>query len=69
MESPTKTVNKKYIKTHLSEKRAELIWALAQQDYNTEELGAIFGLTRQRVFSILQTMPKGWKSPWMKYNV
>ena len=66
MESPTKTVNKKYIKAHLSTKRAELVWALSQQDYNTEELGAIFGLTRQRIFDIIKTMPEGWKSPWMK---
>jgi len=58
----------KYIKRHLSEKRAELIWALAAQEYDGGEIGAMFGLSRQRIHDIIKTMPQGWKSPWIKFT-
>ena len=54
------------IKPHLSIKRAELIWSLAQQNYNDAEVGNIFNISKQRVLAIRNQMPRGWKSPWIK---
>jgi len=54
------------IKPYLSEKRAELIWALAKQQYSEAEIGSIFNISKQRVNVINQQMPKGWSSPWIK---
>jgi DNA-directed RNA polymerase sigma subunit (sigma70/sigma32) len=50
----------------LSEKRAELIWALSQQPYSDSEIGLIFGISKQRVQVIRNQMPDGWVSPWIK---
>jgi len=54
------------IKPYLSTKRAEIIWALRQQDYTLEDIGDIFNISRQRVHTICAQMPDGWKSPWIK---
>ena len=54
------------IKPHLSTKRAELIWALAQQQYSDADIGNIFNITRQRVQVVRQQMPTEWESPWIK---
>jgi len=54
------------IKPHLSIKRAELIWALAQQGYSDADIGNIFNITRQRVLAVRGEMPSGWVSPWIK---
>jgi hypothetical protein len=54
------------IKPHLSNKRAELIWALSEQGYADSEVGNIFNITKQRVLAIRRQMPDGWKSPWIK---
>jgi hypothetical protein len=54
------------IKPHLSNKRAELIWALAQQDYSDADIGNMFNITKQRVLAIRKQMPSGWSSPWIK---
>lgn len=47
-------------------KRAELIWALTQQEYSDVEIGSIFNISKQRVLVIRNQMPNGWKSPWIK---
>jgi len=54
------------IKPHLSNKRAELIWALVQQDYSDAEIGNMFNISKQRVLVIRKQAPDGWKSPWIK---
>jgi DNA-directed RNA polymerase sigma subunit (sigma70/sigma32) len=54
------------MKPYLSTKRAEIIWALRQQDYTLEDIGDIFNISRQRVHTVCTQMPDGWKSPWIK---
>lgn len=54
------------IKPLLAEKRAELIWALANQAYSDEDIGAIFNVSKQRIQKIRTQMPVSWKSPWIK---
>jgi len=54
------------IKPRLAEKRAELIWSLAQQAYSDEDVGAIFNVSKQRIQTIRTQMPANWKSPWIK---
>jgi hypothetical protein len=54
------------IKPYLSIKRAELIWALTQQDYSDADIGNMFNITKQRVLAIRKQMPSGWSSPWIK---
>ena len=54
------------MKPYLSTKRAEIIWALRQQNYTLEDIGDIFNISRQRVHTICQQMPTDWKSPWIK---
>ena len=54
------------MKPHLSTKRAEIIWALRQQDYTLGDIGNIFNISRQRVHIICEQMPTDWKSPWIK---
>lgn len=66
MTTTTRKPTKPYIKRHLAEKRAELIWALAEQDYAQVDLAEIFSIPRQEVWKIIQKMPDGWKSPWFK---
>lgn len=53
-------------KSYLSTKRAEIIWALRQQNYTFEDIGTMFNISRQRVHSICEQMPNGWRSPWIK---
>jgi hypothetical protein len=54
------------IKPYLAAKRAELIWALAQQNYSDADIGNIFNVSKQRVLVIRKQMPDGWVSPWIK---
>ena len=54
------------IKPHLSIKRAELIWALSEQEHTDADIGNIFNISKQRVLVIRKQMPSGWKSPWIK---
>jgi hypothetical protein len=54
------------IKPRLLEKRAELIWALAQQLYSDSDIAAIFNISKQRVQVIRKQMPEKWASPWIK---
>lgn len=60
MARPTK--ERKY----LYDKQAELIWALAHQDYRNIEIAVIFNLDRSRVGRIIGKMPKGWVPKWVK---
>lgn len=68
MLNQTEQTNRRWIKPHLLEKRAEFIWALAQQEYTNVEIGHIFNLSRQRVKLIVDELPEGWESPWMKIS-
>lgn len=53
-------------KQYLIDKRNELIWALIFQDYNGEDIAAIFNVHRSSVLDIRKKMPNGWKPKWRK---
>ena len=56
-------------KEHLFSKRQELIWALDLQEYNGEDIGTIFGISRSVVHRILHSRPKDWAPKWRKVQV
>lgn len=60
MARPTKEVR------HIFEKRAELIWALSNQDYNGQEIADMFNISRSVVKRIIDKKPEGWKPKWIK---
>lgn len=60
MSRPTKE------KIHLIEKYQELVWALAFQGYNNEEIGVVFNRSRSVISRIVNNMPKGYEPKWKK---
>lgn len=54
------------IKEYLQDKRNELIWSLAEQDYSLTDIGSIFNLSKTQIHNIVKQRPADWKSPWVK---
>lgn len=50
----------------LREKRDELIWALAEQDYTNAHLARMFKTTKADISRCLQRKPKNYKPKWEK---
>ncbi len=54
---------------HEKDKRAELIWALALQEYTAASIARIFGIAhRSTVLRIIQRKPRDWSPKWIKNN-
>lgn len=51
---------------YLREKRQELIWALAKQEYTGAQIAKLFGTTRSTVAFIIKQMPADWQPKWKK---
>ncbi len=52
---------------HERDKRVELIWALALQDYSAASIARIFGIAhRSTVLRILQKKPRDWRPKWVR---
>jgi len=52
---------------HLLDKRDELIWSLASQEYSHADIGRIFNVRhRSTVLRIIARKPARWISPWVK---
>lgn len=55
------------LENHLKDKRNELIWALALQDYSHAQIARIFGIAhRSTVLRIVQQKPRDWRPKWEK---
>jgi len=55
-----------FMKSHLIEKRNELIWALSLQEYSLAQIGKIFNVDRSTIMRIVRTKPQDWKPKWIK---
>lgn len=53
-------------RTHLYEKRKELVWALELQGYSGVENGVIFNVHESVISRINKKRPKRWKPKWIK---
>ncbi len=56
----------KRLPRHLREKRNELMWALAFQDYQFVSIALIFNMNRSSVLRVIRKMPRDWKPKWVK---
>ena len=56
----------KSVEQHLMDKRNELIWALAGQDYTQAQIGRIFNLDRSTILRIIEKKPVRWVTSWQK---
>ena len=54
------------IEQHLKDKRDELIWALALQNYSNAQIARMFGLNRMAIKRIVDRKPKDYQSKWVK---
>lgn len=59
--------NKNKMPAYLRDKQIEYMYSLAVQDYTPSQIQMLFGFEHlSTVVRILEKMPKGWKSPWIK---
>jgi len=51
---------------HLLDKRDEIVWALALQDYTNAQIARIFSVHRSVIGKIMNRQPKDYKPKWQK---
>lgn len=61
-----KQIVDKPLEQYLRDKRNELIWALAGQDYTHSQIARIFNINKSTIKQIMDKKPDGWVTPWFK---
>lgn len=66
-ESTSETVDSGKLEAHLIDKRNEIIWHLALQDYTIAQIARMFNFRhRTTVLRIIEKRPEGYKPKWTK---